>query len=468
MMKITGPHGKNVIVAVQMLENHPAEFKEHEGAFWVADGWDALEGKLGILQAGLDPSEIHNRDDQGLSVYLTGIGDLIVLNVDARGLNILRSRFSFKPIHYQLQANSILFSTERKALWALGVGQPVTIQPGQLLNVAWDGGISLAWRIPDLQPQVDKSRKKVALRGQLRQELMESFNKVAGKEVGVLFSGGVDSCLVAYLAGMVCGSVHLYTCFAQGSRDSKAAEEAASRLGYDISLMEMDKDLVWNLLPYLLYATERVKRKDVEIAVPFLLASREARADGMSLLLSGQGPDELFAGYSRYVGILRRAGEEALHEKLWKDVSLTHDKNIERDELAAAFGGCDLFFPYLSSSFIRSAMMVPARHKIHLDESPERKVLFRKLAMEMGLDPALSRNPKKATQYSSGSAKLLVEAMRDNVDELADATRKEVYRNMDIVLSAIAGAIGLPGHPAEQDTTLTIDLRAADEFNRLL
>ncbi|TFF91131.1 asparagine synthetase B [Candidatus Thorarchaeota archaeon] len=468
LLQVRGPHDISVILAVQMHEEHTTDVRQQTGELWIADGWDSIEGRLEILQKGLYPAELLNRDNQALSVYLTSIGDLIVLRIDAMGMSIVRSRLSFKPIHYQLHSNTILFSTERKALWKLGVEDPSTVLPGQLLSVTWDGKLSIAWRVPNLEPRIDRTRDQVAFRGQLSAELTDSFNKVSGQKVGVLFSGGVDSSLVAHLAERHCREVQLYTCYAQGSRDRRAAQEAADILEQSISFIEMDEDLVWSTLPELLYAIERVKRKDVEIAMPFLLASKQARRDGLRLLLSGQGPDELFAGYARYVEMFRRHGHVALEQRLWEDVSSTHDKNIERDELAAAFGGCDLFFPYLSGSFIQSAMAIPARYKIQPDKSPERKVIFREMATEMGLDETLARKAKKATQYSSGSARLLLRSMKRHVEELADATKKVVYRSMDLVLSYIAGAIGIPGHPTDLESSLTVNLSAAHEFKKRL
>ncbi len=468
MMRVDGPHDRTAVIALQMLQDHRGEVRESTSGFWIADGWDTMEGSLKILREGLDPSQVHDRSVQGLSLHLADIGDLLVLKFDSLGLNILRSRLSFKPIHYQLQGNNILFSTERKALWSLGVAEPVTIQPGQFLNVTWEGEISLAWRIPDLQPPVDHSREPVVYKGQLRRELTQSFNKITGSEVGVLFSGGVDSSLVAFLAKKRFSRVTLYTACASEARDHNAAQEAAEVLECPITFIEMNEELIWKTLPEVVYAIERANRMDIEIATPFLLASKQARKDGLKLIISGQGPDELFAGYSRYVNIFRRAGEKALEQRLWKDISSTHDKNIERDELAVAFGGCDLFCPYLSSSFIQLAMQIPASYKVHPDDPPERKVIFRELAAEMGLDPMLANREKKATQYSSGSAKLLTESMRCNVAELAHSTKREVYQSIDLVLSEIAAQIGMLGHPIGHDTNLTINLRAVHDFKKRL
>ncbi len=273
--------------------------------------------------------------------------------------------------------------------------------------------------------------------------LRASFTRVKGRRVGVLFSGGVDSSLVALLAKEICQDVQLYSVSSAPFHDHAAAAKAAHDLGMNLNRVEINAEVVWETLPHLLYAIESANLMDVEITLPFYLASSQASADGISLMLSGQGPDELFAGYARHVRIFEEEGEEALDAQLWREVMATHETNIERDDRAIAAHGMESFFPYLSASFIDLALSIPSGWKVHLEDQPERKVIFRQLARQLGLPESIYASPKKATQYSSGSSKILMKSLIENVKGMAQVSRKEQRMKAQEYLHTLASELGM-------------------------
>jgi asparagine synthase (glutamine-hydrolysing) len=279
---------------------------------------------------------------------------------------------------------------------------------------------------------------------------VSSFSPIVGENSAVLCSGGLDSSLAAMIAARVLGKTLLVACGAEGSRDSSWAPEAADLLGLPLSLTEMSPDVAWEALPELIYSTERSSRMDVEIALPFLLASKTARKMGFDLVISGQGPDELFAGYARYADVYRQGGSESLEQVLWRDLSTTHRTNLERDQQAILFAGCDPFFPYLERAFVNVALSIPGHLKMR-NGAGERKWILRELGVSMGLPTAIASRPKKATQYSSGSRRVLVDACRDNLLGSTRMSKKETERIIQPILDRIALELGHPasGHTAD-------------------
>jgi asparagine synthase (glutamine-hydrolysing) len=159
-------------------------------------------------------------------------------------------------------------------------------------------------------------------------------------------------------------------------------------------------------------------------------------------MVSGQGPDELFAGYARYVKVYEEHGEEELENHLWNDVSVTYEVNINRDTRAVGAHGLYTCFPYLYPSFVHAAMSIPGSYKVDLTRKPERKVVFRDLAITMGLPKEVAFAPKKATQYSSGSAKTIREAVAKFAEEAKGLSTSKVRTMIQTVLNRVGREAG--------------------------
>jgi asparagine synthase (glutamine-hydrolysing) len=348
---------------------------------------------------------------------------------------------SMKPLYYAEMDQAIHFSNERKALWEIGVQSSESLQPGQRLKVTGLGGASIIDDDEERRLIISRDMSHGVVIKRLTDALKSSFTRIAGRRVGVLFSGGVDSSLVALLAQEVSQEVHLYSASSQPFHDRVAAASAAQDLS--LNRIEINTDVVWEVLPHLLYAIESAQLMDVEIALPFYLASSHASADGISLVLSGQGPDELFAGYARHVALFENEGEKALDNQLRREVETTHETNIERDERAIAAHGIEAYFPYLSSEFVDIALSIASDMKIHLGGQPERKIIFRELARQLGLPERICVSPKKATQYSSGSSRILMKSLVENIDEMKNFPKKDQRPKAQDYLLNLASDLGM-------------------------
>ena len=387
--------------------------------------------------------------------------DALVLCIDRTGLTMMRTPHFMSPMYYQWAGKHIVFSTERKALWSINHRDAIELQPGQTVRVKPDDIQPLVTSQDRRYPNVVKSRSRRETLTLLLNSLEKSFEPLrAAENVGVLFSGGVDSSLAAVIAQRVCGQVTLFTACSKGSRDCETTPPAAQALDMKLNTTSFDANTVWEMLPELIYATETSRRQDIEITLPFFIAARAARNAGIPILVSGQGPDELFAGYARHVKVFEENGEESLDSQLRSEIADTHRTNIERDERAIAYNGLSAFFPYLGSHFIFEALAVPSRWKVSPGMTPNRKVIFRELAIKMGLPEEIALAPKKATQYSSGSKGVLTKAVSQNVCVIPNGDKTKRSALIQIALDRIALEMGLPVQTAS-DVKLDIDLRAA-------
>ncbi|MFX1481567.1 MAG: asparagine synthase C-terminal domain-containing protein [Promethearchaeota archaeon] len=360
-------------------------------------------------------------------------------------IQVFKSLDGVRPLYYAKMEYGLALSTEKKGIWAISEEVPIPLNPGVLLSIT--EGAVIAYERKMVYERIErKPTDGAAILKHLEKYVKTSFARLTGlNRCGVLFSGGVDSSLAALMANRVDeAKVSLISVAADGSRDFDKTKHAASALSIDHTLVRLDEETVWDILPEVIYAIETSNRMDVEIAIPFFLAARKAREEGIEVLVSGQGPDELFAGYARYERSLVENGVERLGEELWSDLSITHESNIARDEKAIVYHGVNAYFPYLDSNITSIALSTPIELLINPNNKPSRKIIFRELAFRLGVPDEIANAQKDATQYSSGSATMLRRAVINHVSGAASLSRRELQKLIQNVLHTIAIEIGMP------------------------
>jgi asparagine synthetase B (glutamine-hydrolysing) len=395
--------------------------------------------------------------------FVSDFFGVVVVIVNKTGLRFIRTKDGTRTLYYGTMKNLFAFATERKSLWKIGVTKAHVLEPGEKISVSWQGNI-VAEKVVTLEkPQRVYTSQNDALAA-LRRALLESFGRLRRDiSCSVLFSGGVDSSLVATLAARRCKSTILVTTRSEGAHDGTVAASAASQLGLPLFTITLDSRSIWEILPQVIYSIESSRQLDVEIALPFYLAAQKAGLEGCTTVISGQGPDELFGGYARHVQIYNEKGPDALAQQLLDEVSVTHEANIERDERAIAAHGVESFFPYLNQQFVRTSLSVPIDWKVNPTGKPQRKVIFRKLAQLMGVSDEIANAPKSATQYSSGSARAILDSVAEHVEGFSNMSRKKVSRRVQDVLNEIANEIELPT-VQKKDRHLHLDLEPVRKF----
>lgn len=364
---------------------------------------------------------------------------------DNNQVRIFRSLDGVRPLYFAKLDDGFAFSTERKAIWTVQPCNPETLAAGWVLSIAEEDDWELlqvhSRRIPRVSIKTDVETQIV----KLQNALLKSVRRLdQTRKCGVLFSGGVDSSLVALLAKRECEDTLLISAASAQSKDFEKTQEIASILAIEHKLIQFDADTVWDILPEVIYAIESGNRMDVEIAIPFFLGAKVAREEGCEVLVSGQGPDELFAGYARYETSYKESGAEKVREELWSDFSITHEANIARDERAIEYHGVETFFPYLDLKFSDIALSTPVKFLLDPDLSPNRKILFRKLAKRIGLPDNIADAQKHATQYSSGSSEVLREAVAKYVSDAKGLSKKKTSYLVQDTLHTISLEIGIP------------------------
>jgi asparagine synthase (glutamine-hydrolysing) len=223
--------------------------------------------------------------------------------------------------------------------------------------------------------------------------------------VGVLFSGGLDSSVIASLC-LEHGRASLYTIGTAGSHDLEAAKRTASMMGWEWQgIVLKDDDVIEALLPLsAIIATDAPLPLSYEMPL-YLVAQRALEHD----LFSGQGADELFGGYARYL----RMDDGQRQVGMRGDVKALAEVGSKMEHTLAGHFGKAIHHPYLDPAVVDFGLALPPSQCIH---GEERKVVLREAARLLHLGETAGR-PKKAAQYGSGIMKAMkAEAKRRKVD----------------------------------------------------
>lgn len=199
-------------------------------------------------------------------------------------------------------------------------------------------------------------------------------------------SGGVDSALVAVLAGLPCITVGF-----PESHDIRHGLEVASRLGLECEPFILEDRIVEEHLPLIVRLSSTDNPVDIGIAATQFFIALCAHDLGHERILSGQGADEQFGGYSRYLSSSDLATD--LDMDLRRIIY-----QVERDQRIAAHFGCYFSLPYLDARVVRAAAAIPAHEKIR---GGTRKYPLREVARRY-IPSDVAWYEKKAMQYGSG------------------------------------------------------------------
>jgi asparagine synthase (glutamine-hydrolysing) len=329
-------------------------------------------------------------------------GDYLFLMLKEGWIAAGRDPIGVQPLYYGENRDIAAFATNRKSLWKLGIENPLSFPPGNLAFVNREG-----FKLKPIKTSTYTEPKPITINEAAKQlqSLLEGSiqRRVQGlKEVAVAFSGGLDSSLVAFLANKCGVKVSLLHVSLENQPETENAIEAAETLNLPLQIDFFKDSDVENTLPKVVELIEEPSPINASIGVPFYWVAEKAAGAGFKVMLAGQGADELFGGYKRYVTEFCKDGREKVRKTMFNDVVKIHESNLERDLKITSFHDVELRVPFGSFDLAKFALGLPIELKIENKTGTQRKLVLRKMALNVGMPNLMSEKPKKAIQYSTG------------------------------------------------------------------
>jgi asparagine synthase (glutamine-hydrolysing) len=350
-------------------------------------------------------------------------GDYAFAISDGKELVVVRDELGVKPVYHGTNDNRNIFAfaSEKKALWKLGIKDVNVLKPGEMIvnnhTIPRPPAKTIVrpiLKVNDVARSTTQHDTEY-YKNLLKKVLTDSVKKrVAGLDrVGIIFSGGLDSSILAKLVKDLEVETFLYTVGTENSSDMKYAKQVANSLNLPLKSKILALDDVKHYTGLVLNAIEEYNVMKIGVGMPSYIASELASQDGIRVMLSGQGADELFAGYQRYTQFYKKYGEKTT-EDLKNDISNLYHVNLQRDDAVTMANSAELRVPYLDSEVVDVGLKIPMKYKLGHDPHDLRKCILRRVAADLEVPREAVIRPKKAAQYGSGIHRLLAKKVLKN------------------------------------------------------
>ena len=224
------------------------------------------------------------------------------------------------------------------------------------------------------------------------------------KKIGLLFSGGVDSTLIGVVLKKLGVNFTCYTSGTKNSPDMEWAEKTAGKHGFRLKKTIFDEKKVQKELVNICSIIKSNNPVKVGVAIPFYFSLKQASKDGVSLVFTGLGSEEIYAGYQRFEGV-KDVNKECLH-----GLNTIQERDLDRDTRLLKHFGIKPALPFLDDDLIKDSLRIPGKYKIN---NEYKKIIIRYVAEEAGVIKSVSWRKKKAAQYGSKSDKMLGRLSRE-------------------------------------------------------
>jgi len=310
-----------------------------------------------------------------------------------------RDPIGIKPLYRGQLGDSLVFSSELRTLPA-GTTDVTPIEPGTV----WSDrtGTSRYYEIPDPDPEPGDlhhhaRRVRTALETSVVRRLM------ADVPIGAFLSGGLDSSAIVALIRRHVPELHTFSVGLPGSPDLEAARAVSRHVGTIHHEHVIDPDEIVEHLPEIVLALESYDQDLVRSAVPTFFTARLA-AQHVKVVMTGEGADELFAGYEYHKDLAR---PDDIHADARRSLGELHHVNLQRVDRLTMAHSLEARVPFLDLDLIEVALAIPPELRQPGEGAPEKAVL--RHAVEHLLPAEIVWRDKAQFDQGSGTADLLPE-----------------------------------------------------------
>ena len=375
----------------------------------VHNWYDLSPGATSPLEA---IQQAYEERGPGFVRSLDGHFALAVAGTD--GLFLARDPLGVVPLYYS-DNGCLTFASEFKAL--CGMNAEVAELPPGHYHDPQKGLIQYA----DLEPQEPRGGSPDELATELRHLLVAALAKrVTNGQTGSWLSGGLDSSVIAAVARRQTSELHTFAVGLKGAPDLLYARMVADFIDAQHHELQCTPGDLLRVLPDVIYHLESFDALLVRSSVTNYMVAKLA-SDHVAAALSGEGGDELFAGYE----YLKDLESSKLQAELIDITGRLHNTALQRVDRCSKAHGLVAHVPFLDQDVVSFALTIPSRYKLNRKAGMVEKWILRQAADGL-LPPEVADRPKAKFWEGAGVEDILSDHAQQAVSDSDFAAERKL------------------------------------------
>lgn len=296
------------------------------------------------------------REDNGVFTYSSsGSDDSIQIRADGSKIILKRDKFGIEPLYYIfLDGGKIAFASEIKALVKFNK-EIKELLPGRIL----EDGIQKQYFELTKGPQMQGSQREIAriLKETLISSIAERLKK---RKMGAWLSGGLDSSVISALLSKKVDELHTFSVGFLNAPDLRYARIVANHIRSHHHEKVISFEDLMTALPKVIFHLESFDPLLVRSSIMNYFVGKLA-SEYVDEVFSGEGGDELFAGYL----YLKEMPREKVEDELIDITKRLHNTALQRVDRCSSAFGVTAHVPFLDENVVDLAVRIPVDYKIH-------------------------------------------------------------------------------------------------------
>ncbi len=349
---------------------------------------------MGVIWNDPECNTIYNHHDENYVGDIVGPGHYAKVTADNGNFLFARDELGASPLYKGSDSDGdVTFASEVKALL------PESCDISEIPPGKNDGIVE--YLNPSAPSFPCSSDNPESIAASLRELLDNAVSAgIRTDDTGAWLSGGLDSAAISALAAPYLPALKTFTAGLPGAPDLEFASGMAKFIGAEHHEFMVAVDDLVRILPDVIYYLESFDTLLVRSSVLNFLVAEKA-SDYVSEIFSGEGADELFAGYE----YLKEIPEEMLRDELIRITGKLHNTALQRVDRCASAHGTTAHLVFTNPLVKKFAFDIPDKYKI---VNGVEKWILRK-AMDGLLPPEVLWRPKAKFWEGAGVSQKLAE-----------------------------------------------------------
>lgn len=343
-----------------------------------------------------------------------GRGHLAKASMDDGELKLERDELGLAPLYFgKNENNTLCFASEVKALLA-ATNNINEFPPGCFSS----GENVKEYFHPEKQKEIYDNSETISKK--IRKLLEESIERrINDTSFGSWLSGGLDSSAIAAVARPFVSRLHTFSAGLKNSTDLEFAREAADYIKSYHHEIIVEFDEMIRKLPEVIYHLESFDALLVRSSIINFIAAKVA-SDYVPEIFSGEGGDELFAGYE----YLKSLPPDSIPDELMDITARLHNTAFQRVDRCASAHSTVPHVVFADPKVFGYAFTIPAKYKLR---DGVEKWILRQSVSDLLPSPVINR--KKAKFWEGAGVYELISEYAEKKITDNDFLREKVLTN---------------------------------------